>query len=227
MSDCYVYGLFDPNTNEIFYVGKGAGYRDTSHLKPSMWKNPQDTTNPFLYYKIRSLMDNSTPPIVKRLFENVTEQEAYEIENKLILEHGRRFSDKNGKLFNISELMGGNKKGKRLIWTEERLKSHQEFCKQNRKYNPTYEELYDEYITQNMKREDIAAKHDVSGALVKKRLRYFGIQKPKELRYSKKNTYFCDVCKTLFETPASVKDRKYCSRQCYDTYQRTNKTVRD
>lgn len=223
MTECYIYGLYDPNTNELFYIGKGTGYRDTSHLKPSMWKNPKESVNPFLYYKIRSLMDNNTPPVVKRLYENITEQEAYDIENKLIIEHGRRFCDKGGKLFNISEFMGGNKKGGTIHWDETRRKEWQNFCKKNRKYDPTYEELYDEYITQNMRREDIATKHNVSDVLVKKRLQYFGIQKPKELQYPKKNGYSCKHCGTNFETPASVKHRKYCSQRCRHEYERNNK----
>lgn len=183
MSICYVYGLYDPNTEDLFYVGKGTGYRDTSHLKPSMWSNPKDTTNPFLYYKIKSLMENNTPPIIKRLYENISEEDAYRLENELVLKYGRRFSGENGKLFNISEFMGGNKKGKELSWTKERHKQHKMFWKKRRKYDPSYEELYEDFIIKNMKRDEIAKKHVVSVALVKKRLQYFGIKKPKHLRY--------------------------------------------
>jgi hypothetical protein len=183
MTDCYVYGYYDPNTNELFYVGKGTGFRDKSHLKPSNWKEPKETTNPFFYYKIRSLMEKNTPPIVKRLYDNLTEEQAYEIESSLIEEYGRRFSPENGKLFNISEYKGGNKKGKVMSWSDERRAKHQEYCINKRIYNPTYDELYDEYITKNLKREQIAENAGVSVALVKKRLQYFGITKPKHLRY--------------------------------------------
>lgn len=217
MSECYVYGLYDPNTNELFYVGKGTGYRDRSHLKPSMWSNPKDTTNPFLYYKIKSLMENNTPPIIKRLYESVTEEEAYRLENELVLEYGRRFSKENGKLFNISEFMGGNKKGKELPWTEERLASWQKFQKERRKYDPSYEELYEDYIIRNLKRFEIAEKYDVSEVLVKKRLQHFGIKKPKHLQYGDSNKCRCLNCKKEFETPPSVK-RKYCSKVCYRDY---------
>ena len=51
MNECYIYVLRDPSDNSIFYVGKGTGYRDTSHLRPSMWNNPKNTVNPFLYYR--------------------------------------------------------------------------------------------------------------------------------------------------------------------------------
>jgi hypothetical protein len=216
MNDCYVYALIDPITKEMFYVGKGTGYRDKSHLKPSLWKNPKDTTNPFLYYKIRSLMLSDTPPIIERLYENIHENEAYEIENKLIEQHGRRFVDSGGKLFNISEFMGGNKKGATFAWSEERIKTHQTKCKEKRKYDPTYDELYSEYISENLTRKQIAEKHNVSNALVKKRLHFFGIHKPSHLQYPQKNQHECSECKDAFTTPASVKDRKYCSRVCYE-----------
>lgn len=221
MNDCYVYGLYDPNTEELFYIGKGTGYRDISHLKPSMWKDPKKTCNPFLYYKIKSLMENNTPPIIKRLHKNLLEEEAYRIEAEIIKEHGRRFSEENGKLFNISEFMGGSKKGIEMPWTEERLQNHREYWKQRRKYDPTYEELYDDFITNNLKRKDIAEKYNVSDVLIKQRLQYFGIKKPKHLLYGKRPIHICEVCDKSFETPPSVK-RRFCSRKCMNEYKRVD-----
>jgi len=222
MNECYVYGLFDPITEEIFYVGKGSGYRDRSHLKPSMWQDPKNTINPFLYYKIRSLMENNTPPVIKRLHENVSEEQAYELENKIIQKHGRRFSEENGRLFNISEWMGGNKLGKKLPWSEDRRNCFHKQCKSRRKYDPTYEELYDDYITKNMRREEIADKYGVSEILVKKRLQYFGITKPKHLQYGIRRKHTCIRCSTVFETSPSVKNRKYCSRKCRNGHKGTD-----
>jgi hypothetical protein len=225
MNNCYVYGYYDPITNELFYVGKGTGYRDKSHLKASNWKEPKKTTNPFLYYKIRSLMERKTPPRVVRLFENLTEDEAYTVETELIEKYGRRFSPENGKLFNISEYKGGNKRGKVFLWTDERKQKHQEMWRSKRKYDPTYEEIYDDYIIKNLSREEIAKKEGVSEALVKKRLQHYGIIKPKELCYSTKNTFCCISCKEEFATPNSVNGRKYCSRKCYREYRRKHKDV--
>lgn len=219
MNECFIYGLYDPNTNEIFYVGKGTEYRDRSHLKPSMWKDPKKTCNPFLYYKIKSLMENNTPPIIKRLYENLLEEEAYRIEAEIIKEHGRRFSPENGKLFNISEWVGGNKKGIEMPWSEERKQRHREYCKSKRIYDPTYEELYDDFITNNLKRKDIAEKYGVSDALIKQRLRYFGIKKPKHLQYGKQPTHICEVCNNSFETSPSVK-RKFCSKECFHEHRK-------
>lgn len=219
MNECFIYGLYDPITNELFYIGKGTRYRDKSHLKPSLWKEPKKTCNPFLYYKIKSLMENNTPPIIKRLYENLLEEEAYRIEAKIIKEHGRRFSEENGRLFNISENMGGNKNGIEMPWTEERKENFREQCKLRRKYDPTYEELYDDFITNNLKRKDIAEKYGVSEVLIKKRLQQFGIKKPKHLQYGKQPTHICEVCNKSFETSPSVK-RRFCSRKCLNEYRK-------
>lgn len=215
MNNCYVYALMDPTTQEIFYVGKGTGYRDKSHLKPSLWSEPKKTTNPFLYYKIKSLMENGTPPIVKRLCENLKEQSAYDLESSLIKEYGRRFVDSGGRLFNISDSSGGSFAGQAKPWTNERRKQHKILSKTRRKYDPTYDELYDDYITNNLKRSEISRKYGISDALIKKRLREYGIYKPKTLAYPKRNVYSCVTCGNIFETPSSVKIRKYCSRGCY------------
>jgi len=215
MNNCYVYVLVDPITNEIFYVGKGTGYRDSSHLKPSSWCDPKNTVNPFLYFKIKSLMENKTPPIIKRLHENISEDAAYHIENDYIKLYGRRFVDDHGKLFNISDFKGGSSFGKTKPWTDERRDKHISLCKEKRKYDPTYDELYNDYIVNNLKRKEISQKYNISDALVKKRLAIYGIIKPKNLVYPPKNMYTCITCDKNFETPSSVKDRKYCSRKCY------------
>ena len=36
LGDSYVYGLIDPRTNKIFYIGKGSGNRVFNHEKESM-----------------------------------------------------------------------------------------------------------------------------------------------------------------------------------------------
>lgn len=223
MNKCYIYAYFDPKTNDIFYVGKGTGYRYKTHLKPSVWKNPEKTCNPFLYHKIKSLMENNTPPIVKLIKENMSEEDAYNLESSIIKQHGRRFSPENGKLFNISEFKGGNKLGKKFEWSDTRRQRYRLFWKEKRKYDPSYEELYHDFITMNLNRTQISKKYDISVHLVKKRLQEYGIKKPKHLRYSPKNRYECLCCHKIFYTPHSVSERKYCSLFCYNRMKNVEK----
>lgn len=215
MKECFVYGLYDPNTNEIFYVGKGTGYRDKCHIKPSSWQEPKKTCNPFLYYKIKNLMENNTPPETKKLKENLSEEEAYQYENELIKKHGRRFSEENGKLFNISEYKGGSSIGISKPWTDERLKKHIEQSRKKRKYDPEYEELYDDYIIQRKTRKEIAKENGCSEVLVKKRLSELGIFKPKEKQYPERRKFSCKKCQKMVYVPKSCNTKKYCSRNCY------------
>jgi len=215
----YVYGYYDPITNDLFYVGKGAGYRDVAHLKPSYWADPRNTANPFLYHKIKSLMDNGSPPIVRRLHENLTEDEAYDIEASIIEENGRRFVD-GGTLFNISGNRGGSMSGGKKPWTEERRLAYKEACASGRLANDR-EELADMFLNKCMTRNEIARHYGVSEVLIKKRLQEFRIKKDPTQRkktsdrvYTKnRKTLVCECCQKEFEV-ASSQNRKYCSMKC-------------
>lgn len=215
MNNCYIYFLIDPNTDLIFYVGKGTNYRDRTHIKPSLWKNPKNTCNPFLYYKIQSLMNNNTPPIIKRIHENLDEQCAYELEQKYILEYGRRFAEEKGQLFNISTYKGGSCVGASKTWSEERKEHYKELCKSKRIYDPTYDELYTDYIELGLMRKDIASKNGISVSIVKDRLKAFGIKKPKDQCYPPRNHFICICCGKHFYKPSCIKFQKYCSSECY------------
>jgi transposase len=215
----YVYGYYDPKTNDLFYVGKGSGQRDVSHLKPSNWKEPKDTTNPFFYFKIKSLMEKNERPIIKRIAESLTEDKAYQIEHELILEHGRRFVD-GGILFNISDNRGGPAKGTRTPWSEERRYSYRKQCFENRVANDR-EELAEMYLELCMSRKEIAKHYGVSEVLIKKRLQEYDIRKAKEQQKKTRDKVFtksrkmveCGNCKNQFEVAASH-DRKFCSTEC-------------
>ena len=215
---CYVYLLKESNdVNDVgFYVGKGTGGRAYVHLRESRWSNPKNTHNPFLYHKIKSLMDAGTPPIVYFLAINLTSNEAYEIESQYIKKHGRRFSD-GGVLFNVSEKSGGPATGTpRPKWSEETKQNFKKVCKAFRKYDPLYEELYNDFVVLGKTRQQIAVENNCSTALVKKRLQELGIsgKKPKSKRYPPKNEWYCKACNKSFTTPQCTK-RKYCSRKCY------------
>jgi transposase-like protein len=218
-SHFYVYGYYDPNTNEIFYIGKGAKQRDRAHLKPSCWKHPKSTNNVFFYQKIKSLMENGTPPIIKRLHENITEDEAYDIEAELIAEHGRRFVD-GGILFNISSNRGGPSSGKKVPWSDERRTSYKNMWANKRVANDK-EELAEMFLERSMTRKEIANYYGVSEVLIKKRLQEYKIQKNPDQKkntldraYAKSRKVLeCEHCKNQFEVAASH-DRKFCSSEC-------------
>ncbi len=217
MNNAYVYVLIDPIKNYIFYVGKGTGRRDLSHLKPSVWKNPQHTTNPYLYGKIKKLIENNTPPYVVRIIENITEYDAYQYEGKLIEKMGRQYVD-GGILLNISDFKGGSYRGQSKKWSEERKNNYRQKCKTNRIYNPTYNELYKEYVIDNFSRKFIAYRHNISEALVKRRLTELKIKKPREKCYPSKNEFKCINCNKIFFTPRCINNRKFCSAKCYRGY---------
>lgn len=220
MNKCYVYTLTDPDTKIIFYVGKGTGYRAWSHLKPSMWKDSKNTTNPFLYYKIKSLMEQGKKPIVDIVYENLTDQEAYVKESELIEQYGIRFKGdrSKGQLFNISEYKGGNPSGKKLPWNPERYDRHKQYMKSKRIFDPSYEMLYNDYIIESKTREQIAEENGCSVALVKKRLQELMILKP----ISKKDEYICPQCKNTFFVRKGTKMRKYCSHSCANKSRKKN-----
>ena len=216
-----IYTLSDPRKatdEQVFYVGQGIKYRAYAHLKPSLWENPKDTCNPPLYWKINSMMKNGVEPVVTIVHEELTTEEANAIEIDMIAEMGRRQYE-GGLLFNLSP--GGNQQepGYTYEWSDERRKRHQERCKTLRVYDPTYDELYDDYVTQGKKRITIAEENGVSEVLVKQRLKQLGIKKPRDVRYGKQNHNTCKVCGHQWKTPPSVK-RQTCSHTCREELKR-------
>jgi len=95
----YVYIYYDPRNNQPFYVGKGTGARLYDHLKESI----ERTANKRKHYKIQSIRRDGLEPVVEKYKDNLTENEAYDLEDELIIKWGRKDFDKNGILFNIAE----------------------------------------------------------------------------------------------------------------------------
>lgn len=77
----YVYGLFHPETNELFYVGKGQGRRIEDHLRDAINGNTRsDKIN-----TLKSLLkDNNFNSIAKVIGRYRTAVEAYAVESTLI-----------------------------------------------------------------------------------------------------------------------------------------------
>jgi hypothetical protein len=109
MNKYYVYCLLDPgkpgefNYNEIsfdyepFYIGKGTGKRINAHFYPSSLKLKSYKNN-----KIKKILESNLKPIIKIIYENINEELAYEIENRLISNIGRH-NINNGPLCNLTD----------------------------------------------------------------------------------------------------------------------------
>lgn len=78
----YVYGLYDPAENFPFYIGKGCGKRKTVHFQPSSKGH-----NPHKDHKIAKVQRQGRKPYAKKLYDNLTEKQAYMREWALINVH--------------------------------------------------------------------------------------------------------------------------------------------
>jgi hypothetical protein len=96
----YVYCYKDPETGIPFYVGKGkwANQRHLDHLRETV----DTTSNRWKYYKISNIVDKGMLPIIEVIAKDLTEVEAYNLEERLIKKYGRRI-DESGCLTNICE----------------------------------------------------------------------------------------------------------------------------
>lgn len=95
----YVYHILNPITNRLFYVGKGSGNRCRQHLTDKKDYAHNKRLNGY----IRNLIKNGTPPIIIKIAENLTEENAYELEESEIKKYGRVGFEENGILLNILE----------------------------------------------------------------------------------------------------------------------------
>ena len=73
----YIYAWYYTNTNEIFYIGKGTGGR---------WKDTVGSRNN-LFKSIINKHLSKGEVAVKKLYENLTEEESLSLERKLIREY--------------------------------------------------------------------------------------------------------------------------------------------
>jgi len=88
----YVYSLKDPRSKpaQIFYIGKGTGSRATDHLKKV------DDTRKGKY--IQEVLDSGSVPIISKIIEELTEEQALKIELELITSFGT--IETGGSLYN-------------------------------------------------------------------------------------------------------------------------------
>ena len=94
-----------------FYVGKGKNYRIKSHFSPTELKKKYFKSN-----KINSIINETGElPIHYRIFENLSEKEAYEIEIEIIKFFGKE-SDNTGILTNLSDGGDGSRTTRKNAW---------------------------------------------------------------------------------------------------------------
>lgn len=84
MNDYYVYGCFEPNKDEPFYIGKGRGNRIQEHLT-ECYRNKKT----HFYRKLKSMLDKGIQPKFVFFHINLSNQEAIELEIALINSYGR------------------------------------------------------------------------------------------------------------------------------------------
>lgn len=80
----YVYVYFDPTTLKPFYVGKGKGDREKYH----QW-NVNSLKNDTLKQMLLQIRADGQQPIVKRVYEALSEFDVYEQEKYFIAQYGR------------------------------------------------------------------------------------------------------------------------------------------
>ena len=107
----YVYQYIDPRTNLPFYIGKGTNERKFYHLNETV----ETTINKRKFYRIQSLKKLGLNPIIQEVAKFDCEEDAYQFEEKLINQYGRKGYDPNGILLNISKNSNPpSRKGKKL-----------------------------------------------------------------------------------------------------------------
>lgn len=110
----YVYGEYSFDY-EPFYVGKGTGYRKNGHLKESSLKQNSHKNN-----KIKKIIkETNKEPIILELQSDMTEQEALNLEEKLVTLIGR-FDLNKGPLTNLTN--AGEKNSGAICSEELRIK---------------------------------------------------------------------------------------------------------
>lgn len=94
----YIYGLKNPITNQLFYIGKGkkSNNRHKDHLTERRGKE-----NKLRWKEICNIRKQGLEPLVEMLLDNIDDESfAYETESKLIQKYGK-IIDGSGILTNI------------------------------------------------------------------------------------------------------------------------------
>lgn len=98
-NDFYVYALYYPANDSIFYIGKGRKSRIDVSARLS--KRPRDK-NYFKFNALKIIYSAGEVPVKRKLYENLTEEDSLKIESNLIEQYGR-ICDGSGILTNIAK----------------------------------------------------------------------------------------------------------------------------
>ena len=180
----YVYHIINPITNRLFYVGKGSGTRCKQHLTDKK----EYAHNKRLNGYIRNLIENNTPPIIIKIAENLTEDNAYELEECEIKKYGRVGFEEYGILLNILESGRPPKfKGEEHHWYG---KKHTDESK--RKMSETKKERYAKGIIRTCKGYKHTEEHKEKNrqAHLGKKRTPEAIEKTRQANLGKKQTDF-------------------------------------
>jgi len=110
----YIYFIYEIDSVNPFYVGKGKGRRLHDHLQPRRLKK-----NTFLYNKLRSMIKKGEEFTIQIVMDGLTESEAFVEEMYFIQKFGRRDID-TGCLCNMTN--GGDGVSGLIHSEEHRLK---------------------------------------------------------------------------------------------------------
>lgn len=180
MNNFYVYIYFNPNKSghfnydelsfqfEPLYIGKGNNNRYKHHLSTCFNKNDKKGYRRPFYRKLRKLLNLKIKPFVLLFKENLTEQEAFQLEIELIKKIGRKV-EKRGPLYNLSPGGEGGKGGKRKT-------------KKIYVYNNNGEKI-DSLVST----EECSKKYNINKSIIVKSCHYLRFSPYKELRFRFEN----------------------------------------
>jgi hypothetical protein len=100
LNNFYIYSYSDHSN--IFYVGRGAGLRMYDHLKIA---NKNNHSNRLFQDRIDYLNEHNEIPIIEKIKENLSSEEADLLEKELIKKYGRMGYEENGIL--VNRTLGG------------------------------------------------------------------------------------------------------------------------
>lgn len=94
----YVYGLYDPIMNQLFYIGKGkiSNARHKDHLTENRGKE-----NKLRWQRIVQLRRKGVEPVVQILIDNILDENVAYIEETKLIKHYGKIIDGTGILTNI------------------------------------------------------------------------------------------------------------------------------